>query len=93
MTVRAARNEEQWTRYAFSVSKRVGKAVTRNRVRRRLREILRVQPLKEGYDIVVVARPSAATADFWELKSEMELLLKRSRLLRALDPLPEASSD
>jgi ribonuclease P protein component len=81
MAVRSARNDLAWTRFAFSVSKRVGNAVKRNRVRRRLREILRVQPLLEGFDIVVVARPQAAEADFQSLKAEMLMLLKRARLL------------
>lgn len=86
MAVRAVRNDQEWTRYAFSVSKRVGKAVTRSRVKRRLREILRLQPLREGFDIVVVARPEAAEADFQALKSEMLMLLMRARLLQ--DPGP-----
>ncbi len=69
------------SRYGFSVSKRVGKAVTRNRVKRLLREILRVMPLKSGWDIVFIARPAAATADYASLKRSVEGLLSRARLL------------
>jgi ribonuclease P protein component len=46
LAVRSVPNEEAWTRYGFSVSKRVGKAVTRNRVRRRLRELMRSLTLR-----------------------------------------------
>ena len=69
------------SRYGFSVSKRVGKAVARNRVKRLLREILRVMPLKSGWDIIFVARPVAATADYASLKSSVEGLLSRAHLL------------
>ena len=71
------------SRYGLSVSKRVGKAVTRNRVKRRLREILRITPLKSSWDIIFIARPAAATTDYAALKSGVEDLLSR-----ALLPLP-----
>jgi len=69
------------SRYGFSVSKRVGKAVVRNRVKRLLREILRIMPLKSGWDIIFIARPMAATADYASLKSSVEGLLSRAHLL------------
>ncbi len=81
--MRSIANEQTLTRYAFAISKRVGKAVVRNRVRRRLREILRVLPVREGFDIVLTVRPESATATFQELKVELELLLNRAKLLEA----------
>ena len=80
VVMRALPNGLTLSRYGFSVSKRVGKAVTRNKVKRRLREILRIMPLKSGYDIVFIARP-AATADYVSLKRTVEDLLSRARLL------------
>jgi ribonuclease P protein component len=71
------------SRFAFSISKRVGKAVVRNKVRRRLREIVRRQPVREGFDVVIVARPPAADSTFPALEAETLLLLKRARLLEA----------
>jgi ribonuclease P protein component len=83
LAVRSAPNKVGITRFGYSVSKRVGKAVTRNRVRRRLREIARGLPLHEGFDLLITTRPQAAKADFWTLKAELELLLKRARVLQA----------
>src|SRR5919202_3894793 len=66
----AVRNDLELTRCGFVVSRRVGKAVVRNRVRRRLREIIRrrLPQIEAGWDVVFSARPAAARAtsdDLW----------------------------
>ncbi|MBI2328093.1 MAG: ribonuclease P protein component [Chloroflexi bacterium] len=81
VVMRALPNSLTLSRYGFSVSKRVGKAVTRNRVKRLLREILRTMPLKPGRDIVFIARPAVASADYVSLKGAIEGLLSRARFL------------
>jgi ribonuclease P protein component len=68
-------------RLGISVSKRVGGAVIRNRVRRRLREIFRRSRELFGThapDLVVNARPSASDATFEELAQEYRSLLAKS---------------
>jgi ribonuclease P protein component len=72
-------------RCGFVVSKRVGGAVIRNRIKRRLREIVRVLPLKPGADIVISARPRAAAAEFGELKTTVSNLLAQAGLLTTID--------
>jgi ribonuclease P protein component len=81
LALRSVQNDLGWTRCGFVVSKRVGKAVVRNRLRRRLREIVRSAAVKEGYDLVVSARPEAAAGSFDALKQETQLLLRRARLV------------
>lgn len=68
------------------VSKKVGKAVVRNRVRRRLREALRLTVQGRGLsleaaDVVIIARPEAALADYHELEHNLTHALKKSGLL------------
>ena len=81
VVVKALPNALTFSRYGFSVSKRVGKAVTRNKVKRLLREILRVTLLEPGWDIVFIARPATAMADYASLKTSAESLLSRAHLL------------
>lgn len=79
----AARSDQQGTRCGFAVSRRVGQAVVRNRVRRRLREIARqrLPRLRPGWDLVFSARPTAAGASFAELGLTVDRLLDRARML------------
>jgi len=71
-------------RVGLVTSKRVGRAVVRNRVRRQLREIVRrhQHALQSGFWLVVIARPAAATAGAAALEDEWLRLLKRASILR-----------
>lgn len=71
------------TRFAFAVGRHIGKATQRNRVKRRLREIVRRRgaQIAPGYDCLFVARSGAATATHAELEEAVLQLLKRSGLL------------
>lgn len=73
-------------RVGFSVSKKVGVAVMRNRTKRRLRESVRplLPQMKSGL-YVFVARPSAAECSFQELDSRVKYLLRKVEALRAPD--------
>ena len=77
MVVRFVPNGRDHDRYGISTGRRLGGAVQRNRVRRRVREILRRLPNESGHgwDILVVARPPAVEASFDELRAALERLL------------------
>ena len=81
LVMKALPNGLALSRYGLSVSKQAGKAVVRNRIKRRLREILRLTPLKSGWDIVFIARKPSANANYTELRETVEVLLSRARLL------------
>jgi ribonuclease P protein component len=77
-----------YNRFGFLVSKRLGNAITRNRVKRQLRDIVRQAPLKPGWDAVFIARKGAEKARYQQLKQAADNLLQRARLI-ATDSNPE----
>ena len=81
LAVRVLPNELPHGRYGFAVGKRVGAAVVRNKVKRRLREAVRALAPAGGWDVVVIARPPTATADYAGLRAALASLLRRAGLL------------
>jgi ribonuclease P protein component len=81
LVMKALPNGLDLSRYGFTVSRRVGKAVVRNRVKRLLREILRQTSLQSGWDIIFIARSSAARANYASLGKSVRGLLFRAGLL------------
>ena len=71
-------------RLGYTVSTKLGHAVVRNRVRRRLREIYRLNAasLRQGWDIVVVARSRAVGADYRKLEAAFLAACRRLDLLK-----------
>lgn len=79
----ARKNRTQSNRVGITVSKKLGKAHVRNRVRRRLREIYRLHEAKfqPGWDIVVVARSKAVDAPFDKLTASYLALAAKAGIL------------
>jgi ribonuclease P protein component len=84
LVVCALRGEAAETRFGFVVGKRLGDAVVRNRIKRRLREAARrlAPNLLPGYDIVVIARGPIAARTAAELGEALAGLARRARLRR-----------
>ena len=80
VVIKALPNGLDSSRCGLVVSRHVGKAVVRNRVKRRLREILRQTPLQPGWDIIFIARAPAAVADYSNLGKSVRNLLYRAGL-------------
>jgi ribonuclease P protein component len=77
-------NGLQISRFGWSIKKALGNAVRRNRIRRRLREILRLHrgEITQGWDIVIHPRSSVATAPFGALTDELLKVLPRAEQMR-----------
>lgn len=80
----AMKNSANFNKVGYSVSKKVGKAVTRNRVKRLMKENYRLfeKDSKKGFDIIFTARPISAEADFESIRKNMHSALFRAHILK-----------
>jgi len=85
VVMKALPNDLSISRFGLSVSKHVGNAVTRNRIKRRLREILRKVRLAPGWDIVIIARPSISDIAYGNVQKTIEHLLLKAALINDVD--------
>ena len=81
LIMRALRTDEPLTRFGLTTSKAIGNAVTRNRVRRRLREAIGSLAIASGWDIVFNSRVNIAQASYAQIRETMRTLLDRAKLL------------
>lgn len=78
-------NGRSLSRFGIVTGKKIGKAVVRNKTKRRIRESIGsvLDEMKQGVDVLFVARPSIATADFGQICSTVERLIGRAGLYRS----------
>lgn len=87
LVVYMRRNGSRENKLGITVSNKLGNAVIRNRLRRRLREIYRLHEgsMRRGFDIVIVARGKSVGADYWRLDAEFLRACARLGLTRTGD--------
>jgi ribonuclease P protein component len=87
-------NDLPYSRFGFTVNSRIGNAVQRNRIKRRLREIMRLQQdtLQFGWDIILIARQPIRSADYHEMETACARLLRRAQLFRVDGPQSDGTS-
>lgn len=91
ISVKTIPNGLALSRYGFSISKNLGKAVVRNRMRRILKDIIRKKQLSAGWDIVFSPFPSAVEANYNQLSESINRLMIQAHLL--VDDFDEASGN
>jgi ribonuclease P protein component len=81
------KNDRQKLHVGFTVSKKIGNSVVRNRVKRRLRESFRpmIPDVKSGYNIILIAREPVVHEEFENIKKTMRYLLRKADLLKKED--------
>ena len=84
LVLRTLRTDRRETRVGLSTPRTLGGAVQRNRVRRRLRELVRarLEGIGPGWDLLLIARPAAAEATHAELGAALDALVARTEIGR-----------
>ena len=87
------RREDGPVRVGFTVSKKVGNAPERNRVRRRLREMVRLSPaeMRQGYDYVLIGRRAALGLPFERLVEDFMRAVNRVHTGKSTGTSPSAT--
>lgn len=78
-------NNSASNRVGFSVSKKVGNSVVRNRVKRLMKEVYRkfADNTKSGYDMVFTARAGSGSADYRSIEKNMISILNKAKLKKS----------
>jgi len=91
LVLKAISNDLDVSRFGILVGKRTGGAVVRNKVKRRLRETVRLAPVKAGCDVILIARRGAAQADYHQLgRAAQELFTRAGLITNSAAPSPRA---
>ncbi|OIP74780.1 MAG: ribonuclease P protein component [Parcubacteria group bacterium CG2_30_36_18] len=83
LILKLVKNNLEKSRFSFIISQKVSKkATTRNKIKRRLSEIVRLKlkKIKKGIDVILIACPGLEEKDFWEIEESLDKLFLRANL-------------
>ena len=84
LILKMVKNNSSQNRFGFIVGTKISKkAVLRNKLKRRLRELVRgkIEKIKKGFDIILIAQSGLGNRDFWELEEIFTKIFRRAKLL------------
>ena len=78
------KNELENSRIGITITKKIGNAVVRNRIRRRIKEIIRLKlgNIKDGYDLIIIPKKNVQDISYKDLESAMIHIMRISKILR-----------
>jgi ribonuclease P protein component len=86
LILKLIKNHLKISRFGFVVSQKISKRATiRNKIKRRLREIIKgkLAGTKKGWDAVLVVRPGLENKDFWEMEEAINKLFKKAKIIKS----------
>jgi ribonuclease P protein component len=85
LVLKLIKNHLEISRFGLVVSQKISKrAAIRNKIKRRLREIIKrkLVKTKKGWDVVLVARPGLENKDFWEMEETINKLFEKAKIIK-----------
>jgi ribonuclease P protein component len=85
LVFKMVRNDLPFSRFGFLVGTKISKeAVSRNKLKRRIRELVRkrIEKIEGGYDMVFIAQPGLEKRDFWELEEILNKVFLKAKLIK-----------
>lgn len=84
LTIYVKKNNLEVSRFGYSITKKIGNSVERNKIRRKMKEIIRLNLdcIKQGYDIIIIPKKNTVDIKYKELENAILHLLKLSRMLK-----------
>lgn len=85
LVIYTLKNGKSKSRIGISISKKVGKAHVRNKLRRYIKEVYRLEIdpyIKPGYDIVFIGRINAKNADYYDIKKSLNYITKKTKVVK-----------
>lgn len=78
------RNDKKNSKIGYTITKKIGNAVTRNKIRRRMKEIVRVKfpYIKDEYDIIFIPKKNIVDISYKQLESAVDHILRISKLYK-----------
>jgi len=91
ITIHYLNGEKKNSRWGIVVSRKIGGAVVRNRIRRKIREICLVfdPVMVRKLDLVIVARKGIQTINYWDLMKDIEQVCRRAKFIREEDQVTD----
>lgn len=84
LVLKRIKNNLKRTRFGFIVGRKISKkATTRNKIKRRLRGLVRIRlgKVKTGFDVVLIAQPGLENKDFWEIEEIISKLFNKAKII------------
>ena len=78
------KNDLENSRIGITITKKIGNAVVRNRIRRRMKEIIRLKlgNIKPGYDLIIIPKKNVQDISYKDLESAMIHIMRISKILK-----------
>lgn len=84
LVIYVRKSQEETTKFGICVGKKIGNSVERNRIRRRLREVIRsnLSNMKKNHRVLVVARSACKSAGYWEIFDRYCEMCKKAEIMK-----------